>query len=169
MQRSLLNLAAALSLLLSAATAALWVRSTCAYDCLYRNGQESFFQAHQAHGVLMVGLGQKCHKESFGWSHGQHVLRPRRIYRWASRGPAGFSLHFEKMTSNCYGQNVWCAAAPHWFLLSLLATPAAWRTASRVRRTLRYRAGHCATCGYDLRASPERCPECGSIPRHAGH
>jgi hypothetical protein len=41
------------------------------------------------------------------------------------------------------------------------ALPAAWVARSTFRRKRRA-AGLCATCGYDLRASGERCPECGT-------
>ena len=53
---------------------------------------------------------------------------------------------------------------PFWALLmTLAAVPATWIRTYRNRRHRRA-AGHCPSCGYDLRATPERCPECGTEP-----
>jgi hypothetical protein len=64
-----------------------------------------------------------------------------------------------------YGRNDnWILTVPH----PLLAAPAAAVAAIGVRRWWRdrdlRRPGHCPQCGYDLRASPNRCPECGATP-----
>jgi hypothetical protein len=43
--------------------------------------------------------------------------------------------------------------------------PAWWIVArSREKWMARHAPGCCLVCGYDLRATPERCPECGTTP-----
>jgi hypothetical protein len=50
---------------------------------------------------------------------------------------------------------------PHWCLAIVTGIlPAVW-AAMAFRRRRVAAAGLCPTCGYDLRASPDRCPECG--------
>jgi hypothetical protein len=50
---------------------------------------------------------------------------------------------------------------PLWFPLALFAALpiARWLVHRR-----QFAAGMCSQCGYDLRATPNRCPECGTIP-----
>jgi hypothetical protein len=59
--------------------------------------------------------------------------------------------------------NTWQIALPFWFLITLSAIcPLIWLVTIRRRRRRRRRERQqCIHCGYDLRATPERCPECG--------
>ena len=53
---------------------------------------------------------------------------------------------------------------PYWFPLHLFACgglPLLIRLQAKLQRSRRLRANQCVACGYDLRGSSGRCPECG--------
>ncbi|HQY88975.1 MAG TPA: hypothetical protein PK402_09965 [Tepidisphaeraceae bacterium] len=48
---------------------------------------------------------------------------------------------------------------PHWSASAIFGAMSFFFIRKSQRQ--RYAVGRCANCGYDLRAYPDRCPECG--------
>jgi hypothetical protein len=62
----------------------------------------------------------------------------------------------------------WTVRLPHWALLLITGAPPllAAGVIPRALRRRRWRRGLCGVCGYDLRATGDRCPECGTpVPK----
>jgi hypothetical protein len=61
-------------------------------------------------------------------------------------------------------------SVPYWVFVALSGAPPAFWLAKAADQRRRRAAGMCRVCGYDLRATPDACPECGTIPssRRAG-
>ncbi|MGH7177545.1 MAG: hypothetical protein ACREJC_09215 [Tepidisphaeraceae bacterium] len=56
-----------------------------------------------------------------------------------------------------------CAVkVPHWLIFLVFLPWPIWWLGVKVARRRRFAHGCCVECGYDLRATPDRCPECGT-------
>ena len=87
-----------------------------------------------------------------GWHQGGISFVRSSIGSWFGPRPR-FSFRYETFT------------VPHLFLVVLtLVLPLRWLRDLQRRRSQVDR-GVCLACGYDLRATPDRCPECGMMPK----
>jgi hypothetical protein len=89
--------------------------------------------------------------------------RPKTPTRTLSNG-WGFGSDTVELSSASAGVSTQALFVPHWFPALLLFTPVAVWTIRRRQQIQRVRRQLCVACGYDLRATPSRCPECGAIP-----
>jgi hypothetical protein len=158
MKRRLFNLAAAVSLVMMLALAALWVRSYWARDALWivlrRGHPEHLACVSTISGQLQLALVRPpddykarhrlryaCDRDSISF------FEPSDLWAFSS----------ERVGAGAFVP--WRVQLPIWCPLISAMIPLAtlWRLLPRT-----HAQGKCATCGYDLRATPERCPECGT-------
>jgi len=191
--RTLLNTAAALSFLLGVAAAALWVRSHFVIDDFQRFGviegrlrerrvlscvgavawaQDGPYVSSFREG-LRVGEWRHRQYRTGGLSDGD-TPAVFFVHQATRSQKAGFVLHLGSQDDGTWYATFMPNALvglPYWTIaLAFAALPAAQvRRLLRALRARRRRAeGRCPACGYDLRASPDRCPECGTFRPVAG-
>jgi hypothetical protein len=173
------NVLAVVSLVLCIASAGLWVRSYWYADGIARVDAASTLNATSNRGELVirrdtynnvfVGGGKQ------GWITGHwHATNTPRApvgagerwdyhllgFAWRARGdgasPPG-------VRAGTFWWPYWEVVVPDAAVVALLAiaTALAIRGWRNDRRNHRRASGQCVRCGYDLRATPDRCPECG--------
>ncbi|HEX3358737.1 MAG TPA: hypothetical protein VHS31_17305 [Tepidisphaeraceae bacterium] len=177
--RRLFTFLAILSLLLCLATLVLWVRSYWQRD-VFKHGDSTasntdIYELVSSSGELDISADHNGSTES-------RVSYPLGMSASAIRSSQMNTLSTlqKQVQSKSYwfagfGYNRWEIPSlfanhtihlPHWFPALLFAIFPALRLRYilRTRRALhRNRAGLCLHCGYDLRATPDCCPECGQI------
>lgn len=185
MWRKLGHLVAALSLLLCVAVGVMWVRGQRSADWFHwtqtrehewrRNtlvaGSDGFYVSHQWFFFADPGHARK-YAERLGSTSGlsHDASRPQKNpYSGSFWNRLGFgmrpgTLRIDRASDGPYRYVFPNAHVPYWFVLVAFFSPCGlWLARARSRRTRarRARLGQCTHCGYDLRASPGRCPECG--------
>jgi len=83
-------------------------------------------------------------------------------YAVVRRAPQGKLLGVEWIGTDGRMDRPCMIMIPYWYIATPLAIASAWSAIVLRRRRIREKPGHCNACGYDLRASHEKCPECGT-------
>jgi hypothetical protein len=171
--------------LLAALACLFWIRSYWVFDFVTvvhdtpgsRHWLRQIVDLRSAHGGLNIGY---FHAPAFGagitpyraaaQTEPHFILEhgPPRGYPWSygvySQSSFGHLMGFELLHgyTGLSSRTVWTLRLvfPYWLVAGLFLIYPVWRLA--MRRRNRRVAGACAKCGYDLRASPDRCPECGT-------
>jgi hypothetical protein len=160
MKRHLFTALSVPSLLLCLATLALWVRSYWRYDSAdYVRDAVGWVSLHNLYGLVQVTVIEAGTYESSVPRGFWRLSGPLPNYR-LGRGPL-FGFHY------LHSKNVRVVTIPHWSLALLFAILPALHLRAAIRSRRLHRIGHCPRCGYDLRATPQRCPECGAVPAEA--
>jgi hypothetical protein len=178
LRRRLFTVLSVLSLLFCLATLALWVRSYWrddfvsygfgsdtkrSWDIHSRTGEAQFIAYYEGAGFRYVLVPGFSWNSSPSTSPSRDLWNTARIRTWFHNGTSGRFLGFGFVTMNWdTGATIRGICAPHWFLVLIFAILPALYVRAVVRSRKRNHIGLCPVCGYDLRATPERCPECGT-------
>lgn len=153
LRRRLLSVLTLLSLLLSMGVLALWVRSYPWTDAAWYGTEASTFGVNSETGRIL-----------FIWAKGPFPPLGFKTYSGRHKAPLWHQVkHLMVFRAFDSGNQSWVVQVPHWFVAAAAAIPQVLRW--RRRRNDKRRAGLCLRCGYDLRATPDKCPECGTESR----
>ncbi|MDB5293607.1 MAG: hypothetical protein JWL69_4848 [Phycisphaerales bacterium] len=184
MIRRVFTLLSALSMLLCVAAAALWARSQTIYDRVdhisinHDRLRVNILKARSFLGSFVLVRSQECYESQKAWDgmgcdeiyaagfyhSSEPVFNPMRSeFNDSIADPRVLGFNFvHNVDAGWRYEDTLCM--PFWFVLLLLALLPAWRTIKFLQGLRRHRQGLCRVCGYDLRATPGRCPECGAVP-----
>ena len=151
---------------------ALWIRSYFVMDVIYREVYDHDVSIASEFGTLQLEIDNA---HMFGaLAHDKVYLGARQmlnLYR-ASVPFYGFGARIRRSTQLFYvtvpNYSGWQIFIPDWFLAALLMLVPLiyWRKYKIIRHRLLLQC--CPHCGYDLRATKSRCPECGREQKGQG-
>lgn len=174
MRRHLFNLLTLVSLAAFLAAVTLWARSYFAEHQMAWERSDGNFNARASRGRFWLfrytSGPQQAAPATESFRHTIDAPSEIRIGRdpWVERYWRTPVFTLRAGASPNIPMTYWDVIVPLW-LPAALAAPlplyALTLARTRRRRQHRARAGLCLRCGYDLRATPGRCPECGTTDR----